>query len=94
METKEILKKTKEIWQGEKLSLSQMIVVVGKVFGDICRWERDYAKDKASHTDEDLKKELGNLILCGIQFSQQLGYDCDECIHLALESQKKISKER
>ncbi len=94
MEIKEISKQTKEIWQDEKLSLSQMIVVLGKVFGDICRWERDYVKDKNSHTDNDLKKELGNLIVCGIKFSENLGYDPEECIRLALESQKKISKER
>ncbi len=94
MEIKEISKQTKEIWQDEKLSLSRMIVVLGKVFGDICRWERDYVKDKNSHTDNDLKKELGNLIVCGIKFSENLGYDPEECIRLALESQKKISKER
>ena len=94
MEIKEISKQTQEIWQDEKLSLSRMIVVLGKVFGDICRWERDYVKDKNSHTDNDLKKELGNLIVCGIKFSENLGYDPEECIRLALESQKKISKER
>ncbi len=93
MEIKEILKQAQEIWQGEKLSLSQMIVVIGKVFGDVCRWERNYAKDKVSHTDDSLKKELGNLIVCGIQFSENLGYDPEECIRLALQSQKKISKE-
>ncbi len=94
MEIKEISKQAKAIWQDEKLSLSRMIVVLGKVFGDICRWERDYVKDKNSHTDNDLKKELGNLIVCGIKFSENLGYDPEECIRLALESQKKISKER
>ncbi len=71
-----------------------MIVVIGKVFGDVCRWERNYEKDRTTHTDEDLKKELGNLIVCGIKFSENLGYEPEDCIRLALESQKKISKER
>ena len=94
MEIKEILKQTKEIWQDDKKSLAEVIVVLGKVFGDVCRWERNYAKDKDSHTDGDLKKELGHFIVCTIKFSEDLGYDPEECIRLALESQKKISKER
>jgi hypothetical protein len=93
METKEILKNTREIWGSEKLELSKVIIIIGKVFGDICRWERNYAKDANTHTDNDLKKELGNLIVCGIKFSEQLGYDPEECIRLALESQRRISKE-
>ncbi|MEI7621569.1 MAG: hypothetical protein WCJ51_03460 [Candidatus Moraniibacteriota bacterium] len=94
MEIKEISKQAREIWQDEKLSLGQMIVVIGKVFGDICRWERNYAKDSTTHTDDDLKKELGNLIVCSVQFSENLGYDPEDCIRLALGSQEKISKER
>ena len=71
-----------------------MIVVLGKVFGDICRWERNYSKDAKTHTDDDLKKELGSLIACTIKFAGQLGYDAEDCIRLSIESQKKISKER
>lgn len=93
METREISKYTKEIWGSEKMELSKVIVIIGKVFGDICCWERNYAKDVNTHTDDDLKKELGHLIVCGIKFSEQLGYDPEECIQLALESQRKISKE-
>lgn len=94
METKELLKQTKEIWADEKLTLGQMIVVLEKVFGDICRWERNYAKDEKTHTDDDLKKELGNLIVSSTKFCDQLGYDVEDCINRALESQKKIVKER
>lgn len=93
MEVQDILKQGKEIWPGQKLTLSQMIVVLGKVFGDICRWERNYAKDEKTHSDDDLKKELGSLIACTVKFCDDLGYDPEECIKLSLESQKKISKE-
>lgn len=93
MEIRNILEQSKEIWGEQKLSLGQMIVVLGKVFGDICRWERNYQKDQKTHTDEDLKKELGNLIASSVRFCDDLGYDPEECINLALESQKKISKE-
>ncbi|OIO07386.1 hypothetical protein AUJ35_02205 [Candidatus Falkowbacteria bacterium CG1_02_41_21] len=62
MEIKQLLDQSKEIWQGEKLSLSQIIVRLGKVLGDVCRFERNAKKDESIHTDEELKKELGNLI--------------------------------
>lgn len=93
MEIKDLLKQGKEIWGDQKLTLSQMIVVLGKVFGDICRWERNYTKDNNTHTDNDLKKELGSLITCTIKFCDDLGFDPEECIKLSIESQKKISKE-
>jgi hypothetical protein len=92
MEIKELLKQGKEIWGGEKLPLAQIIVRIGKVFGDICRWERDALKDKKVHTDEDLKKELGNIIFSTIKFADELGYDPEECIQIAIDAQKKFKK--
>ena len=93
MQIKELLQKSKEIWGEEKLPLSQIIVRLGKVFGDVCRWERNAIKDRESHTDNDLKKEMGNLIFSSIKFCDQLGYDPEECINLAIESQEKYSSE-
>ncbi|MDD5341514.1 MAG: hypothetical protein PHC97_03730 [Patescibacteria group bacterium] len=92
METKQILKNSREIWGKEKLNLSQIIVRLGKVFGDICRWERNAAKDSDKHNDLELKKELGNVIASMICWCDDLGYDPDDCINLALEAQKKFKK--
>lgn len=92
MEIKELLKTSREIWGEEKLSLSQIIVRMGKVFGDICRWERNYKKDEATHTDEELKKELGNIIFSIIRWCDDLNYDPEECINLAIECQRKFEK--
>jgi hypothetical protein len=61
MKVKTLLKEARKIWGEEKLSLGEIIVRMGKVFGDLCRWERDAIKDKNTHTDEELKKELGNI---------------------------------
>ena len=58
MKIKELLDQGREIWNGQKLTLNQIIPCLGKVFGDICRWERDATKDKVVHTDENLKKEV------------------------------------
>lgn len=93
MNIKDLHTKSRDIWGDEKLTLAQMIVVYGKVFGDICRWERGYEKDKQTHTDEDLKKEIGNMIFTSIKFAGELGYSPEECIELAIKSQEKISKQ-
>jgi hypothetical protein len=92
MEIKQLLKQSKEIWPEKKLSLAQIIVRLGKVFGDLCRWERNAAKDKAAHTEEELKKEFGNIIFSTIRFCDDLGYDPEECIESAITCQKKFKK--
>ena len=74
------------------MSLSQIIVRMGKVFGDICRWERDAIKDKSVHNEEELKKELGNIIFSTIRWCDDLGFDPEDCIKEAIECQKKFKK--
>lgn len=92
MEIKELLKEGRNIWGNEKLNLSQIIIRLGKVFGDLCRWERDAIKDKNVHTDSDIKKELGNIIFSTIRWCDDLGYDPEECIKIAIDCQKKFKK--
>lgn len=75
MQIKELLKISREIWGDERLKLSQIIVRMWKVFWDICRWERDAIKDKDTHTDNDLKKELWNIIFSTIRWCDDLWYD-------------------
>lgn len=88
MEIKELQKKSREIWGTQKLSLPEIIVRMGKVFGDICRWERNAPKDVATHTDHELKKELGNLIFSTIRWCEELGYNPEECIEIAENVQR------
>ncbi len=92
MEIKELLNEGKSIWGNQKLSLSQIIVRLGKVFGDICRWERDALKDKEIHNESELKKELGNVIFSTILFCDELGFDPEDCIREAIECQKRFKK--
>jgi hypothetical protein len=92
MEIKSLLKESRKIWGSKKLTLGQMIVRLGKVFGDICRWERNAKKDVGLHTDEELKKEMGNLIFSSIRFCDDLGYDPEECLKIAIDCQKKFKK--
>lgn len=92
MEIKQLLKQGREIWSPEKLTLAQIIPRMGKVFGDICRWERNAPKDKTAHTEEELKKEIGNMIFSSIRWADDLGYDPEECINLAIACQKRFEK--
>ncbi len=92
MEINNLLQQGRDIWGGKKLNLSQIIVRMGKVFGDICRWERDAIKDKNIHTDDELKKELGNIIFSTIRWCDDLGYNPEECINIAIDCQRKFKK--
>ena len=92
MEIKSLLQQARMIWGEDKLNLSQIIVRLGKVFGDICRWERDATKDQPSHNDKELKKELGNVIFSSIRWCDDLGLDPEECIQIAIDSQKTFKE--
>lgn len=91
MEIESLLKESKKIWK-EKQDLSQIIVCLGKIIGDICRWQRDAIKDKDKHTDKELKKELGNLMFSTIRFCDDLDFDPKECIKLAKKAQERFIK--
>lgn len=92
MEIKDLLVQGQEIWGQEKLNLGQIVVRLGKVFGDLCRWERNAVKDQGAHTDEELKKELGNIIFSTIRWCDDLGYDPEECVKIAIDCQQKFQK--
>ena len=94
MEIKNLLSQGREIWGNQRLNLSQIIIRMGKVFGDICRWERDTPKDKDVRTENDLKKELGNIIFSTIRWCDDLGFDPEECIEKAIDCQKRFEKWR
>ncbi|MCH8049418.1 hypothetical protein IH979_01770 [Patescibacteria group bacterium] len=93
MDIKTLLQKTREIWGDQKLSLAQIIVRMNVMLGDLARWDRDADKDKAKHTEDELKKELGNFIFSTIRWCDDLGYDPEECIELAREAQRKFVEE-
>ena len=88
----ELLVLGEKIWGKKKLSLSEIIVRMGKVFGDICRFERNAVKDKDKHTDKELKKEMGNMIFSTIKWCKDLDYDPTDCIKEAIKCQKKFTK--
>jgi len=90
MEIDKILSDGRSIWGEQKLTLSEIIVRLGVVYGDICRYERNAPKDVPMHTKEELMKEFGNLITSAIRWCDDLGLDPEECIGKALEAQKRF----
>ncbi len=92
MEIKQLLNQGKEIWGEKKCDLSQIIVRMGKVFGDICRYARG-EKPTDALSEAELKKELGNMIFSTIRWCDDLGYDPQECVDLAIEAQKEYQKD-
>jgi hypothetical protein len=91
MEIKQLLNESQQIWGGKKNNLVQIIVRMGKVFGDICRYERN-EKPTDAPSEAELKKELGNMIFSTIRWCDDLGYDPEDCINAAIEAQKDYQK--
>ena len=91
MEIKELLDSSRRIWGDKRFNLAQVIVRMGKVFGDICRYARN---EKATDVvfEEELKKEMGNMIFSTIRWCDDLGYDPEECVDLAIVAQKEYQK--
>jgi hypothetical protein len=92
MEIKQLLAESNSIWKDKKCDLSQVIIRMGKVFGDICRYARN-EKPTDALNEVELKKELGNMIFSTIRWCEDLGYDPEECVDLAVEAQKKFPKQ-
>jgi hypothetical protein len=88
MEINELLSQARAIWGNQKLPLPEIIIRMGKVFGDLCRWARNAPKDSDTHNDFELKKELGNIIFSTIRWCDELGYDPEECIRIAEKVQR------
>lgn len=86
MDISELLKKAREIWGDEKLTLEEIIIRQGVSIGDIHRYARD--KTEGKPVDEaELKKELGNIIFSTIRWCDDLGYSPEECVELAQKAQ-------
>lgn len=91
MTFEELLKKEREIWGNDKQALEHIVIAMGKVYGDISAQARDKI-EKGEFDEAELKKELGNMIASTIRWADDLGFDVNECVELALESQKKYKK--
>lgn len=91
MTTDEILHKEREIWGDKKQTLEHIAVCLAKDLGDLSKEAR--AKiETGQFNEQELKKEMGNVIASMIRWIDDLGYDVNECLKLALEAQAKYPK--
>lgn len=86
MDTTDLLRRGREIWGDEKLSLDEVSVRLQVVVGDIARYARDRAEGRAVDAAE-LKKEMGNIIFSTIRWCDDVGLKPEECIELAMKAQ-------
>jgi len=91
MEIKQLLIQGRSIWGNKKNDLPQAVILMGKVFGDICRYARNEKATDAPNENE-LKKEMGNMIFSAIRWCDDLGYDPEECIDIAIKAQKEYKE--
>jgi hypothetical protein len=93
MSIDELLKEARSIWGDDKLSLDEILIRQGVTIGDLHRLARDH--DEGQPLDEDeLKKEMGNVIFSTIRWCDDLGYTPEECIESAKKAQAKYHQDR
>jgi hypothetical protein len=86
MDINDLLKKGRAIWGDKKLTLEEIIIRLGVVTGDINRYARDKA-ERQPVNDQELQKELGNVIFSMIRWCDDLGLSPEACIELAVQAQ-------
>ncbi len=93
MQINDILTESRNIWGSRKCDLPQIVIRMGKVFGDICRYARN-ARPSDAPDENELKKELGNMIVSTVRWCDDLGYKPQDCINIALKAQKEFPKNK
>lgn len=88
-----MLNKAKDIRWKNKLNLDEIIVRLWVIYWDICRYKRNAIKDKDKHNEEELKKELWNLIFSTIKRCNDLWFNPEDCIVEAVKAQMLFKKE-
>ena len=90
MEVKDLLRQAREIWGDDRMELRDILIRLGVDYGDLCRIARGADKDRALNTPDEVKKELGNILFSVIRWADDLGYDPEECVRMAIEAQKRF----
>ena len=91
MTIQELLVIEREIWGEKRFSLPEILVRTGVTYGDLCRIARGEKKD-TDLTQDDLMKELGNLLASTVRFCDDLGLDPEACINRALTCHRAFVK--
>jgi hypothetical protein len=92
----------RQIWGPSNHTFSQIVTRLMVGVGDLARLARDNGGFSlpmesthgavATGVNNELKKELGNIIFSTIRWVDDLGLDVLECLDLAIEAQEKFAK--
>lgn len=82
MNVEDLANEARAIWGDKTMTLEEIVVALGVVYGDLCRQTRGKQEGKSVDA-EALKKELGNIIFSTIRWCGELGLDPNECIAAA-----------
>jgi len=89
----------RQIWGYKRHPLDEIVVRLVVGVGDLARFVRDHGLlpltpshgAVATTVNDELKKELGNIIFSTIRWIDDLGLDVLECLDLAIEAQEKFA---
>lgn len=87
MDTTQILKTGRQIWGPDRQSLEHVLACLVKINGDIAAQVRNKHENGSVNTSE-LQKEFGNLVVSSLRWMDDLGFDIEKCLKLALDSQQ------
>lgn len=101
MTVRGLQKVAREIWGEQRHTLEEIAVRAMVTLGDVARAARDgepsaerpvgqrgNATERRDRWRSELQKELGNLIFSTIRWCDDLGFDPEECVRLAIEAQQ------
>lgn len=89
----DVLRRARQIWGPQRLSLSEIVVRLMVNVGKLARFARAADKDLAYVSDDGLATAMGNIIVSMIRWCDDLGLQPDRCIKLALDCQEKFARE-
>jgi len=93
MQIDSLLTEARQIWGDTPMALDHIVIALGVVYGDLCRQARAQ-KEGDEISEVEIKKEMGNLLFSLIRWCDDLGFDPEECIELAKETQAAYSKKK
>ncbi len=88
----DLLDEGRRIWGDRRMTLPEIVVTMGVVYGDICRVARaGFRSDPVLLVYPELSKEFGNMILSTIRWASDCGLDPNACIDAAINAQEKFA---
>ena len=90
----ELVATGRQIWGSHRYRLDEIVVRLMVGVGDLARLTRagePRLADARMEWANEVKKELGNVVVSTLRWCDDLGFDVTECVTLAIEAQRKFA---